>query len=32
MTVVDRNKIDIIYTEDNKNILEIIDHLEWNCQ
>lgn len=30
MTVVDRNKIDIAYTEDNKYILAIFDHLEWN--
>ncbi len=30
MSVLDRNKIDIAYTEDNKYILEIVDHLEWN--
>ena len=30
MTVVDRNKIDIAYVEDNKHILEIVDHLEWD--
>ena len=32
MTVVDRNKIDITYTEDNKYILEIVDHLEWKFE
>lgn len=32
MTVVDRNKIDITYTEDNKYILEIVDHLKWNFE
>ena len=32
MTVVDRNKIDITYVEDNKYILEMIDHLEWNFE
>ena len=32
MSVVDRNVIDITYTEDNKYILEIVDHLEWNFE
>ena len=29
MTVVDRNKIDLIYMEENKVILCISDHLTW---
>lgn len=29
MTVVDRDKIDITYIEDNKVILCISDHLDW---
>lgn len=32
MTVVDRNKIDLVYTEENKVILCVSDHLTWESE
>ena len=29
MTIVDRNKIDFIYVENDTVVLEILDHLDW---